>query len=614
MEQKRCFLCDELYDARLRRCPHCFADDSAPEEEPPPPPAEKAPTPARGWRSPFDGEILSPSPRGVAIRGWTDRIALGIIAFCVGLEVFAVLGFVLGVPITRLTVAQSAIVAVAAIAVSVWRQPGRVWRTVAISAICALLLVGSSALAGRFFDVSFDGQAYQGSEVVRLAAGWNPLADVEGKTLVGPHTIWHAHYPKGPGFEAAAMFKALGRIEPAKGLTLFLACAAFAFCLGVFASIERVPIALAGVLALLAAFSPIVFVQIFTFYVDGRTGALLTILIVALLDMALRADADPLIATIVSLCAVGALNIKFTTTVFVLVLLLGGAAIIFARVSRRAFWRAALIIAVGVLVGLFVVGWDPYVTNTVDHQSPFYPLSGPNSIQILSPGTIPGDFATGSPLVHLYRSVFGVSADPFAPDRSEMKLPFTIRASEWQQFNVPDQRVGALGPLFGGALILALLTAIIVLAAGGWRSSPVMITMGMIGVVLVTVVLNPNSWNVRYNPQLWLVPLLIVLTAYLVPRNVAARVAALATCVVLFADLAFVATASTRAQLEGTHYVRGELTWIAKTKQPVPIYFDLMGDFDGERFKEAGISYRVLAEKPAGGVGLYNTDTFVSPQ
>ncbi len=556
---------------------------------------------------------MSPSPQAQAIRAWTDRVTLGMIAFCVALEVFAVLGFLLRVPISAATVWLAGAASVAIVVASFRLREGWAWRSLVVVGVCAVLLVGSCVFAAHFYDVSYDGQAYQQSAVLRLAAGWNPLADVTGQTLTGPHTVWHESYPKGPWLEGAAMFKLIGRIEPAKGLTIFLGFAVLAFCFGVFASFKNMPLMLAGVFALLAALNPILILQAFTFYVDGRSTVWLTILIVALLDMALRADADPLVVAIAGFAAIAGLNIKFTSTVFVLLLLLVGGIIILMRVPRPQFRRAAAIMFAAALIGLLLVGWDPYVTNQVNHGSPFYPVSGRDAFAVLTPAVMPADFVHGSPLKHLYRSVFGVSADPYDSKSTQMKLPFTIRPLEWHQFDVADQRIGALGPLFGGALLLSLAIGLAVLALHGWRNSLIAVTIGIVGVLLLTVLINPEAWWVRYNPQLWLVPVLLSAMVFLLPENRAPKAAALLTCFVLVADVAFVGTASLKAQVNHTAHIRTELVDLSSRQQPVPIYFDLMGS-NGERFREAGIRFRVLADKPADGYALYNSDTVVGRQ
>jgi len=570
-------------------------------------------TAERGRTSLFVASVMQPSPRALAIRAWTGRITLGLVAFVVGLEAFSVLGFIVRVPISPVTPVLAALAAAATIAFSFRGYSDWLWRTCAIVGTCAAVIVLSLLLANRFYDVSFDGLAYQGSAILQFAAGWNPLADVEGTTMTGPHVIWHAHFPKGPWLENAALFKLIGRIEPVKGLTIALACAVFAFSLGVFASFKSMPIALAAVFALLAAFNPVVIVQSFTLYIDARVSAWVTILIIALLDMALRSDADWMTATIAGLAAAAALNMKFTATGFALVLLLGGAIIIFLRVDRRQFWAAATIISAAALISLFVMGWDPYVTNTLEHGSPFYPEMGRDSRRIVSDTIIPGDFAAGkdSRFVHLFRSVFGVSDDPVAPRTSQLKVPLTIQPSEWKQFRYADLRVAGLGPLFSGALLLGLATLALLLAIGGWASPLVRVMLGMVGVVLITVFVSPDAWWMRYNPQLWLIPLLLAATPFLLPKSAPAKALGALICVVLLLDAAFVGFASVKNQIMYTKIVKAQLVELSARKQPVAIYYKLMGDTTKQRLREAGISFTVLADEPADGMKLFDTESSI---
>ncbi len=74
----------------------------------------------------------------------------------------------------------------------------------------------------------------------------------------------------------------------------------------------------------------------------------------------------------------------------------------------------------------------------------------------------------------------------------------------------------------------------------------------------------------------------------------------------------FVGVASVRAQLYYTGKVKAELAELAARKQPIAIYFELMGS-NGERLSKAGISYTVLPERPAEGVQLFHSDSVVAP-
>ena len=536
---------------------------------------------------------MHPSPRALAIRAWTDRITLGIIAFVVGLELFAVLGFIVRAPISPVTTLLAALAAAGAVAFSLRRRSDWVWRTCLIVGICAVVIVAACALAGRFYDVSFDGQAYQGSAVLRFAAGWNPLADVEGATLTGPHIIWHAHFPKGPGWRTPAIFKLIGHIEPAKGLTIALACAVFAFCLGVFASFESMPVALAAVFALLAAFNPVVILQSFTLYIDARVSAWLTILIIALLDMALRADADWLTSTIAGLAAAAALNMKFTATGFV------------ARAaSRRGDHHLLAGRSAAILEGcrrhrrldarrLACTGLESICDEHARSRHPLHPAMGREARRIVNDVIIPGRFRGGRSARSSVPLGLRRVRRPDHPSDEPAQDPL----------HHPGFRMGAVrlrGPTSGCARaalrrggVARACDAGVLAPDRGWASPLVKVMLQVLGVVAITVVMSPDAWWVRYNPQLWLIPLLLAAMPFMLPRNVVARTMGALTCAVLAADVVFVGVASVRAQLYYTGKVKAELAQLSARKQPIPIYFELMGS-NGQRLKEAGIRYTVL--------------------
>jgi hypothetical protein len=617
VSEKRCVVCDELYDAdEYVRCPTCFPDSARPEpaeepiasvdaqdEEPP------APSRFRTWLDTQYGIELQVSPRAERVRFWTSRVALVSLAFCVSLEVWAVLGFVLHVPVNAFEVVLAALTAAAVAYFAADRGKGRLGEAMILVAAVALLLVASLWLAGRFYDVSFDGQAYQQEGVLRLAAGWNPTFDAEGKTLSGPHIIWNTGFPRGMAIEQAAIFKVIGVIEPAKGLTLFLTLAAFCVCLTVFAAFEGMPTLLAVLFAALAAFNPIFIQQVMSFYVDARVSALMTILIMVFLDMILRAEVDWISLGIAGLATIAACNVKFTSTVFTIVFLVAFGGVLYIRLQPLAFRRYVRSLGIAVAIGLLFVGFNPYLTNTAIHSHPLWPVYGPDAVPVAQADITPADFAQENSLVALYRSIFYLSADPITPKTSTPKLPFTIQPDEWKTFTTPDVRVGQMGPLFGGALILALLVAIAVLALGGWRDWLVGLAFVVVGIVLFSVLINPDSWWMRYNPQMWLAVVLLVSLAFLRRNPTTVRALAVVAFAVLLFDAAFVANLNWRWQFTATRTVQQQLARMKAMPQPVSVYFNLMYS-NRERLKEAGIKYKVLKKAPSAPT-LLNSDTQV---
>jgi hypothetical protein len=305
------------------------------------------------------------------------------------------------------------------------------------------------------------------------------------------------------------------------------------------------------------------------------------------------------------------MNVKFTATVFVGVLLAGAAVLLYYRLTRTDFRRAFIAVGAAVLVAVLVVGFDPYVTNTVMHKHPFWPVMGPDAVAVATADIIPADFASGNRFGMLFRSIFYVSSDPIAPARSTPKLPFTIQPIEYKTFTTPDVRVGQMGPLFGGAVLLAIVLTIAVLFVGGWRDWLVLLTLGVVAITLFTVAINPDSWWMRYNPQLWLAVVFLVSLAFTRRGAPLVKALAVATCVLLLANVAFVATLNWGSQVSSTQTVAEEITRLRALPQPIGVHFELKMS-NRERFREAGITYTVLKEAPKGGTTLFNSDTTVA--
>jgi hypothetical protein len=126
-------------------------------------------------------------------------------------------------------------------------------------------------------------------------------------------------------------------------------------------------------------------------------------------------------------------------------------------------------------------------------------------------------------LLMLTESLFSQSSN----DRQwpRWKIPFTVSKTELEEFVIPDARIGGFGPWFGGTVILSAL-AIVLLTVSQLRNPKppssrrekrqittdslrigCYVLFGLVGSCLV----NPAAWWARYVPQLWLVPVIVLL-------------------------------------------------------------------------------------------------------
>ncbi|RLE18687.1 MAG: hypothetical protein DRJ14_02925 [Acidobacteria bacterium] len=415
-------------------------------------------------------------------------------------ELLAAVGFFFGIPVSGWHVVLSLLISAVSLAVVGWKTRQFLAILLSFAGIALMLAIGWG-LAGHFLDVTWDGQGYHQSAIIELAHGWDP-ATTYAKTG-GDRLLKYAnYYSKGPWICAASMFKLTGNIESGKLFNLLLMMSAFLLSLAVLLRL-RWATAFAVPLALLAALNPVSVCQMFSFLVDGQLASL--IVITLSLGFLFFMEEDRLINAGFFAAIVLGFNVKFNGVAYM------GLIVTFFFVGAGLFHRhlltiqrVRLVIYAG-MVAVFVVGFNPYLTNTAAYRSPFHPILGPHKIDLLKLQR-PTDFAGKNRFEKLYRSLFSRSDNPqlMFLQSSKPKNPFTFSKTEFRWFVQSSLRVGGFGPLFGGIFILSVLSFLgMILLYHQDRPELMLFLVGL----LLSVIINPDSWWARLAPQLWLFPL-----------------------------------------------------------------------------------------------------------
>ncbi len=459
-----------------------------------------------------------------------------------------------------------------------FRRPFRM--ALVVAALLSLLVAASARISRAFYDVSFDGQAYQQEGVYQLAHGWNPLFNPHISPLSTELNVTLNHYPKGAWIIGAAMYRLTGRIETGKFANLLLIGAAFFMALAVFADSRKKLSAWPVAMAALVAANPVALCQMFTFYVDGQLASLLACL--AALGFLGAADGNPWVNLLLFEAAVLIIQVKFTGLVYVAILFAGFFVLLAWRKRPLRKPLSMALLALG--LGTVVFGMNPYVFNILENGNPFYPFLGRGGFpQFTLTRQTPPDFLDANRAANLARSVFSRSrAWPFP---SALKLPWQVDRDEWTVFQAPDVRTGGFGPLFPAALVLSLA----LLVMGVWRGGAApWITVAITLIIILSVLPVYACWWARYAPQVWLVPLValgflggaakkpIWLLSWLVP-------------LILGANVAGIATVNFCGNLDAT---RGTASDLAELRSHAPFKVTF-GNFRSYRFRlqEAGIPF-----------------------
>ena len=387
----------------------------------------------------------------------------------------------------------------------------------------------SFVLSALLYDYSWDGRAYHQIGILYFANGWNPvwqkMADVESLLPYLSHEIWVEHYLKFSEVVASSIVSAfasiapssLGTIELGKALNFIAVFGAFLYSVSVLAKfIHPLP---ATIISLFASFSPVVGVQIATYYVDGLLSCALLVAFCAIVDREFyrRQLVDSSPSEISSLkramfarsCILaGALlamaSIKLTGIAYAGFIGLG---YLVYLLWFYPFKEAKPLIVLGLITGSLIIACNanPLLTNLASGKHFGYPLLGKDKIDIII-GQQPKVFDELNSGTKLLYSLFSRTQNCTAQCTPQLKAPFSRLHDEAP--NV-DTRIAGFGAYFSGAVVLSAL--MVVLFAQGFRRKEI---LGLLVLVTGSFLINPESWWARYVPQMYFVPLLVLVASY----------------------------------------------------------------------------------------------------
>jgi hypothetical protein len=458
-----------------------------------------------------------------------------------------------------------------------------------------LIVAGSVAISSFVLDTSYDGQVYHMLAVKAIRDGYNPLYEP-----IYPASPWVSHYPKASWLMAAFIYTYVPLIDAGKAINLVGMAAAFLSAQKLIVQLlvshrsyaSWVPVSAALLSAAIAA-NPVVMAQLFTYYNDGLLGSMLLAYIVALWYFYFAREIKAFILSLMT--AVILINLKFTGVIYVI-----GFAVMFILVQiyristgRSDYWQSCIylsLLGASILIGLAVIGYNPYITNSILRGHPFYPVEGVSRIDIIT-ANMPEDFVGKPWWEKLYLSVTGRVGNQFRPQSSERREgPLDVSPEEFRNvYN--DTRVAGFGPY----MHLLLLGALLVLAttvAADRRSAFVGWVMSL--PVVGTVIINPESWWARYVPQLWWLPSFAVLAAWVTPVKVVRLLGWLLLALILW-NAGGSGTWAVLNQVRASNDLKEQLTSVVQTSHQLKIFQEGSGFVSVPvRVRELGGDYLIV--------------------
>jgi hypothetical protein len=271
------------------------------------------------------------------------------------------------------------------------------------------------------------------------------------------------------------------------------------------------------------------------------------------------------------------------------------------RYGTRSMTRPLVALVAVLGVAILVLGFNPYVTNTVRHRSPFHPVAGPNALDI-------GKVHTGRALRDKSGPERVVAALVGRTDASGMhadpKVPFTFEGDEWDAFEHPNVRIGGFGPLFSGVFLLAAaagLTLLVLRVRN--RGSPGFggaYLLALAGGFALSVLVLPDAFLARFSPQLWFVPLFVLVVALQASLARALRVLAAIGLVVALVNALGVGLRAGQLDVRASRRQDASLTRLAAHTAGYEARFGRWIRPEARRLTDAGVRFRQVRTLPAG--------------
>jgi hypothetical protein len=206
-------------------------------------------------------------------------------------------------------------------------------------------------------------------------------------------------------------------------------------------------------------------------------------------------------------------NIKHTAVVFFGVLAVAFFLYLWINGQLKlSFWFAKLTIVSG-LIGILLVGNNPYITNFSAKGHPLYPAMGKGAYNYVETNT-PENYWALKPPIRLLASIFSESSLARGKGKfGTLKLPITISQKELESFRQTNIKIGGFGVLFGLAFLISVF-GFIYYQFNRVHIQEKLFSLSVITLIFVFAAIIPTSSVARYVPFVWWIPCVIVLLLF----------------------------------------------------------------------------------------------------
>lgn len=420
-----------------------------------------------------------------------------------------------------------------------------IWLNVLLTWFLFGLCLWASA---QVYDTSFDGNWYHMDAVYLLGEGWTPAYHVLGEPETSFCEKYLNHFPIGSWVYGAFVFVCTKQIEMGKAFTLHLMMSSLLVAQHLGRSVFKLSVLSSWLLALLVAGNPIQILNLFSFYTDGAVSCLIFLGIAFALY---QYQEGGWVKGFLALLAFALLaNLKFNAAAIAFVFV--SAFLVFLFFTRAYKWQKLLAIGFGWgILSFGVLGWSPYMSNLIRDGHPLYPLNKGSKEVFDVAKNYPANFIGMNRFEKFIRSFYAQPEWCRGDCSARFKPLFSHVESEIYKAGNPD--LAGMGPFAPEVFMLVLPLGL--LAFFKLKGKLKWSILGLMGVFLFSIFINPEAWVMRYVPQFWLFMLFLLV---LMLREVQLLGPAYVVAIALILNSTYLADYYTRSCRQSTANIEAE--------------------------------------------------------
>jgi hypothetical protein len=182
-------------------------------------------------------------------------------------------------------------------------------------------------------------------------------------------------------------------------------------------------------------------------------------------------------------------------------------------------------------------------------------------------------------------------AQPYFPgENAVLMLPFDIGWKDFSIYYFHDVRISGFGPLFSGVFILSIFLLSIILFH---KDTPRLFIILFFFTIVVSLLISTHTWWARYGPQLWLLPIIAIISGFTLTINKFVYWLARILVLILLMNAVLIAVVHFRWEAEATLKTNEQMS-LLKQSGDVGIVFQYFREPFSERLSKAGVTFHAV--------------------